>query len=472
MKSFRYILLIPILLFAMKKFIYFIVLFSFAVISCSKEEIFQTLKIRTSQYSSRSTFENNTTSWCEGDYLSVLFSDNDADCGTYTFNISGDPKDGVFECDKANLDPSATYDIYALHQASATIAGAEATINIGSPTQTQEALTSSHIAQHDPLYGTAMGVSIDKMSVNLNHLASVLTFKISNGLSVPMEIASVTISTSNHSKLCGTYSLNLKSGELSETSTSESITLNIANAPTLEVGNDMQLWIATAPFFLAQGESLNFTITTSDGVEYIHTQTMGGEVAFAAGKIKSMKQVIELSESKLLPATKTVVYDFTNASNYPADFPLESNWKNENIDKELTYDFASHKLTIKSDVKFYYYSNSAGTINYIVFAYKTNTEKSLIYFPKYEGYRIDQVIVTIRDSAKGKISFSIYNNTTEKQAVEKFNKPSSTTIAKFSSISSNAEDQYSLYIKPTQNFTAETKIGITQITIDYVLENN
>lgn len=458
----------------MKKLFCFSILLSAILISCSKEEIFQTLKIHTSQYSSRSTFENNTTSWCEGDYLSVLFSDNDADCGTYTFNISGDPKVGVFECTEANLDLSATYDIYALHQASATIAGAEATINIGSPTQTQEALTSSHIAQHDPLYGTAMGVSIDKMSVNLNHLASVLTFKISNGLSVPMEIASVTISTSNHSKLCGTYSLNLKSGELSETSTSESITLNIANAPTLEVGNDMQLWIATAPFFLAQGESLNFTITTSDGVEYIHPQTMGGEVAFAAGKIKSMKQVIELSESKLLPATKTVVYDFTNASNYPADFPLESNWKNENIDKELTYDFADHKLTIKSDVKFYHYSNSAGTTHYLQFIHKDESKKSLIYLPmgQYGKYKITDVYVEC-NAPSSKYGFAI----TDKDGnIIGDNKnllsPSTNKTVTIKDKPTTAEIQYCLMIKPKSSSTTDVKCNINSITINYKLENN
>lgn len=458
----------------MKKLFCFSILLSAIFLSCSKEEIFQTLKIHTSQSSSRSTFENNTTYWCEGDYLSVLFSDNDADCGTYTFNISGDPKDGVFECDKANLDPSATYDIYALHQASATIAGAEATINIGSPTQTQEALTSSHIAQHDPLYGTAMGVSIDKMSVNLNHLASVLTFKISNGLSVPMEIASVTISTSNHCKLCGTYSLNLKSGELSETSTSESITLNIANAPTLEVGNDMQLWIATAPFFLAQGESLNFTITTSDGVEYIHTQTMGGEVAFAAGKIKSMKQVIELSDSKLLPATKTIVYDFTNASNYPADFPLESNWKNENIDKELTYDFADHKLTIKSDVKFYHYSNSAGTTHYLQFIHKDESKKSLIYLPmcQYGKYKITDVAVEC-NTTSSKYGFAI----TDKDGnIIGDNKnllsPSTNTTVTIKDKPTTAEIQYCLMIKPKGSSITDVKCNIKSITINYELENN
>lgn len=455
----------------MKKLFCFSILLSAIFLSCSKEEIFQTLKIHTSQSSSRSTFENNTTYWCEGDYLSVLFSDNDADCGTYTFNISGDPKDGVFECDKANLDPSATYDIYALHQASATIAGAEATINIGSPTQTQEALTSSHIAQHDPLYGTAMGVSIDKMSVNLNHLASVLTFKISNGLSVPMEIASVTISTSNHCKLCGTYSLNLKSGELSETSTSESITLNIANAPTLEVGNDMQLWIATAPFFLAQGESLKFTITTNDGVEYIHTQTMGGEVAFAAGKIKSMKQVIELSESKLLPATKTVVYDFTNASNYPADFPLESNWKNENIDKELTYDFADNKLTIKSDVKFYHYSNSS---DYLRFVHKNVAKKSLIYLPmcQYGKYKITDVSVEC-NAESGKYGFAI----TDKDGnIIGDNKnllsPSTNTTVTIKDKPTTAKVQYCLMIKPKSSSTTDINCNIKSITINYELENN
>lgn len=457
----------------MKKLFCFSILLSAIFFSCSKEEIFPTLKIHTSQPSSRSTFENNTTSWCEGDYLSVLFSANNADCGTYTFNISGDPKDGVFECDKANLDPSASYDIYALHQASATIVGAEATINIGSPTQTQEALTSSHIAQHDPLYGTAMGVSIDKMSVNLNHLASVLTFKISNGLSVPMKIASVTISTSNHSKLCGTYSLNLKSGELSETSTSESITLNIANAPTLEVGNDMQLWIATAPFFLAQGESLKFTITTSDGVEYIHTQTMGGEVAFAAGKIKSMKQVIELSQTNL-QTTKSIVYDFTQPSNYPANFPSESNWKNENIDKELTYDFADNKLTIKSDVKFYYYSNSAGTINYLQFIHKDESKKSLIYLPmcQYGKYKITDVAVEC-NATSSKYGFAI----TDKDGnIIGDNKnllsPSTKNTVTIKDKPTTAKVQYCLMIKPKSSSTTDVKCNIKSITINYALENN
>ena len=457
----------------MKKLFCFSILLSAILISCSKEEIFQTLKIHTSQYSSRSTFENNTTSWCEGDYLSVLFSDNDADCGTYTFNISGDPKDGIFECNTANLDPSASYDIYALHQASATIAGAEATINIGSPTQTQNAKSSAHIAQYDPLYGSNIGVSIDNMTVALQHLASVLTFKISNGLSVPMEIASVTISTSNHSKLCGTYSLNLKSGELSETSTSESITLNIANAPTLEVGNDMQLWIATAPFFLAQGESLKFTITTSDGVEYIHTQTMGGEVAFAAGKIKSMKQVIELSQTNL-QTTKSIVYDFTQPSNYPADFPTckvneVSNWNDNLLGDLLTYNHGGELLSFMSDVKFYHYSNSSGTTNYLRFIHKDKNKKSLIYFPKHKSYKISSITIVANNKLEGKLTFSILDGVVEKKS--KTPSYNNLTFDK-DDVTFAADKQYILCIYPKTTSSIEIKCNINSITLNYALEND
>lgn len=455
----------------MKKLFYFSILLATIFFSCSKEEIFPTLKIHTSQSSSRSTFENNTTSWCEGDYLSVLFSANDADCGTYTFNISGDPKDGIFECNTANLDPSASYDIYALHQASAIINNSEASINIGSPTQTQEATSSSHVAQHDPLYGSNTGVSIDNMTVDLQHLASVLTFKIKNGHSTPIEIASVKVSTSNHSKLAGTYALDLKSGELSESSTNESITLSITDAPTLQSGEVMSVWMATAPFDLAQGDSLEFTITTSDGAEYRHTQTMGGAVAFAAGKIKSMKQVIELSQTNL-QTTKSIVYDFTQPNNYPADFPTckvneVSNWNDNLLGDLLTYNHGGELLSFMSDVKFYHYSNSSGTTNYLRFIHKDKNKKSLIYLPKLKSYKISGVTIVANSNLGGKLTFSILD-----WNVEKTPSYNTLTFDKDDNITFDADNQYILSIRPKATSITEINCNINSITINYELVNN
>ena len=456
----------------MKKFIFSIFIGIIALTSCSKEDIYPTIKIRTTQTSSRSTFENKVTSWCEGDYLSVLFSANDVNQGPHRFDLA-DPANGTFECNNANLDPSLSYNIYALHQAGATINGSQATIKIGAPIQTQDAASSAHVALFDPLYGFATNSPIDNISIPLEHLASVLKFNVSNGLDTPIKIQSVNISTSSGAKLCGTYSLDLKTGIQDEQTTNDNITLNIDNAPTLQADETMTLWVATAPFELAQGESLQFTITTNDGT-YTHTQTMANKVTFGAGKIKSMTQAIELSSNSVQPASKSFVYDFTNSENYPTEgflFPTKvgsnsSNWDKENVGKELTYSFNGKNLTIKSDVEYYHYKNSTGTINYLAFVYKNKDEQSLIYLPKYNGYKISSVAVEINGDTNQSAYYSIYDNTNGKDVPNSIF-PNKQTLT-FNLADLNWQNQYAVRILCTTSKTQK----IDKITINYELVNN
>ena len=460
----------------MKKFIFSIFIGIIALTSCSKEDIYPTIKIRTTQTSSRSTFENNVTSWCEGDYLSVLFSANDVNQGPHRFDLA-DPANGTFECNNANLDPSLSYNIYALHQADATINGSQATIKIGAPIQTQDAASSAHVAQFDPLYGFATNSPIDNISIPLKHLASVLKFNVSNGLDTPIEIQSVNISTSSGAKLCGTYSLNLKTGTQDEQTTNDNITLNIDNAPTLQADETMTLWVATAPFELAQGESLQFTITTNDGT-YTHTQTMASKVTFGAGKIKSMTQAIALSTSNLLSKNKSVAYDFTNAENYPTEgFPTKvgtnsSNWDKTNNGTELTYNFGGQNLTIKSDVEYYHYKNSAGTTNYLAFLYKNKNEQSLIYLPKYNGYKIINVVVEVPNENKNvKFCLCKYTNS-EWSIASNESYPSKTELTFTPDNPTSVDDEFALRLWATQNNNTGSAQKIYKITINYELVNN
>lgn len=453
----------------MKKFIFSIFIGIIALTSCSKEDIYPTIKIRTTQTSSRSTFENNETSWCEGDYLSVLFSANDVNQGPHRFDLA-DPANGTFECNNANLDPSLSYNIYALHQADATINSSQATIKIGAPIQTQDAASSAHVALFDPLYGVATNSPIDNISIQLEHLASVVKFNVSNGLDTPIKIQSVNISTSSGAKLCGTYSLDLKTGTQDEQTTNDNITLNIDNAPTLQADETMTLWVATAPFELAQGESLQFTITTNDGT-YTHTQTMANKVTFGAGKIKSMTQAIELSSNSVQPASKSFVYDFTNSENYPTEgflFPTKvgsssSNWREETVGKELTYIFNGKNLTIKSDVEYYHYS---GNSHYIAFKFYKINEQSLIYLPKYNGYKISSVAVEINGDTNQSAYYSIYDNTNGKDVSNSIY-PSKQTLT-FNLADLKWQNQYAVRILCTTSKTQK----IDKITINYELVNN
>ena len=459
----------------MKKFIFSIFIGIIALISCSKEDIYPTIKIRTTQTSSRSTFENNVTSWCEGDYLSVLFSANDVNQGPHRFDLA-DPTNGTFECNNANLDPSFSYNIYALHQADATINGSQATIKIGAPIQTQDAASSAHVAQFDPLYGFATNSQIDNISIQLKHLASVLKFNVSNGLDTPIEIQSVNISTSSGAKLCGTYSLDLKTGTQDEQTINDNITLNIDNAPTLQADETMTLWVATAPFELAQGESLQFTITTNDGT-YTHTQTMASKVTFGAGKIKSMTQAIELSSNSVQPASKSFVYDFTNSENYPTEgflFPTKvgsnsSNWREENVGKELTYSFNGKNLTIKSDVEYYHYS---GNSHYIAFKFYKINEQSLIYLPKYNGYKIINVVVEVPNENKNvKFCLCKYTNS-EWSIASNESYPSKTELTFTPDNPTSIDDEFALRLWATQNNNTGSAQKIYKITINYELVNN
>ena len=233
----------------------------------------------------------------------------------------------------------------------------------------------------------------------------------------------------------------------------------------------MTLWVATAPFELAQGESLQFTITTNDGT-YTHTQTMANKVTFGAGKIKSMTQAIELSSNSVQPASKSFVYDFTNSENYPTEgFPTKvgldsSNWDKNNVGKELTYSFNGKNLTIKSDVEYYHYKSSTGTTNYLAFVYKNKDEQSLIYLPKYNGYKISSVAVEINGDTNQSAYYSIYDNTNGKDVPNSMY-PNKQTLT-FNLADLNWQNQYAVRILCTTSKTQK----IDKITINYELVNN
>ena len=349
------------------------------------------------------------TSWVEGDAMRVLLTSEGVEPKDYRFDLK-DIASGRFECSEVE-DVASQYDVYGVYPASAEVsADCKAKVQVGAKVQRQIGLSPDHIAELDPSWGSQKGVSLDAIDLRMHHTAAVMQFAVENHTGAEVAVESVKIYAPK--VIAGEHTLDLLSGELTATqNVSERIELQLVDVVLSDAAR-AKAWVAMSPFVMAEGESLVFVVTTTDGKAYKYVKSFAAEVEFPSGKVMSMSAPIVLSEQSLMAESLAVAVDLTKASSYPEDFPTEKTLYEADGATEYELGKENFKLFTtqyyscgKGDKLRFYFNGANGSTK------PKSTDYALLYLPYYKGYKIAEVNVTIDENllSKGIIKLAIAN---------------------------------------------------------------
>lgn len=330
---------------------------------------------------SRTTFDGNVTKWVTGDEMTIMVGEsNTIPTSAYTFTCQ-DGQAGTFSNNTIELIPENQYDFYAVYPASAEVdaANLSAQITIGAATQTQDGDSPAHIAQLDPLTGCVKNTLPNSVSIPMHHNAAVMAITVVNNLPATLGIKSLDIIADDGIKLCGTYDIDIASGELSNpTNASNTITVNVENSEAISQDGIFKIYAAIAPCTLPENSTLKFVITDTNNIQYEFTKTFAAEFNIVAGDL--------LSTSFNLSAAETITYtaDFTSV---PAEFPTSATAQTE----PKFYTFNGRNIGFYNANGYKYDS----TNKYIQFpgVGKRSDLSAKIYIPQIEGYYLLSLII-------------------------------------------------------------------------------
>ena len=386
---------------------------------------------------SRTTFDGNVTKWVTGDEMTIMVSEsNTTPTSAHTFTCQ-DGQAGTFSNSTIELNPECRYDFYAVYPTSTEedATNFPTQITIGAATQTQDGDSPAHIAQLDPLTGCVKNTLPNSVSIPMHHNAAVMAINIVNNLTTTFGIKSLDIIADDGIKLCGTYDIDIVSGELSNpTNASNTITVNVENSDTISQDCTFKIYAAIAPCTLPQNSTLKFVITDTDNIQYEFTKTFAAEFNIVAGDL--------LSTSFNLSAAETITYtaDFTSV---PDGFPTSATAQTET--KYYTFNGYNIGFYNKNG---YAHSSGLNDVKYIIFysVGTTDTTSAKIYIPKITGYKLSSLIVY--GDAKQKHRLSVINGSTTVELKGSLNNTTVTNklLAKDTEISL-AESSDVIYLK-------------------------
>ncbi|MBQ6987828.1 MAG: fimbrillin family protein [Alistipes sp.] len=330
----------------------------------------------------RTTFDGNETKWVTGDEMTIMVSEsNTTPTSAHTFTCQ-DGQAGTFSNSTIELNPESQYDFYAVYPTSAEVdaANLSAQITIGAATQTQDGNSPAHIAQLDPLTGCVKNTLPNSVSIPMHHNAAVMAINVVNNLTTTFGIKSLNIIADDGITLCGTYDIDIASGELSNPSNaSNTITVNVENSDAISQDGIFKIYVAIAPCTLPQNSTLKFVITDTNNIQYEFTKTFAAEFDIAAGDL--------LSTSFNLSVAETITYtaDFTSV---PAEFPTSATAQTET----KFYTFNGRNIGFYNANGYKYDS----TNKYIQFpgVGKRSDLSAKIYIPQIEGYYLLSLIIS------------------------------------------------------------------------------
>lgn len=331
----------------------------------------------------RTTFDGNVTKWVKGDEMTIMVGEsNTTPTSAYTFTCLDDQA-GKFSNSTIELIPESQYDFYAVYPTSAKADATKlsAQITIGAATQTQDGDSPAHIAQLDPLTGCVKNILPNSVSIPMHHNAAVMDINVVNNLTTTFGIKSLDIIVDDGITLCGTYDIDISSGELSNPSnTSNRITVNVENSDAISQDGTFKIYAAIAPCTLPENSTLKFVITDTNNIQYEFTKTFAAEFNIAAGDLLS-------TTSFNLSAAETITYTADFAS-VPAEFPTSATAQTET----KFYTFNGYDIGFYN-AKGYKYDS---TNKYIQFTGvgKRSDLSAKIYIPQIEGYYLLSLIIS------------------------------------------------------------------------------
>ena len=440
-----------------------------ALISCNNDKensLTRGVTIKALTTHTRTSFDGVSSTWDADDKLQVTIGAAGESLSVHEFTNS-DPTNGLFANADLTLDNTKTYDLYVLYSAhgDAPSTDGSATVAIGAQTQEQEGTTATHIAALDPLYGSAAGVQSNNIAVGMNHSATVLRITIENTTGAEIEgIKSLTITTPDNTALHGQGTIDFATGTIAMSGDdANSITVNIQNSGSVAAsgdGSSFTVWAAAAPFTMAEGSSMHFTLTTADDKVLEYEKLFEAETSFSAGVIMS-------TTIAPAPRPEQIVIQWGYLDGYTAPVGMPScetdvdNMVNEIGITNGSYPTEHGNITIDSAVKFAYVSLS----NIIRFKDVTATDNAYICLPVIPDYKLTQVITSIPSNLVGKrANLRIAIDPAASTSAKNTNVQNAT----FNLTDTSSDQQYKIRIYSTN--TTKTSYDLTGIQLTYVLE--
>ena len=456
----------------MKRYLSFLMLI--ALISCNNDKensLTRGVTIKALTTHTRTSFDGVSSTWDADDKLQVTIGAAGESLSVHEFTNS-DPTNGLFANADLTLDNTKTYDLYVLYSAhgDAPSTDGSATVAIGAQTQEQEGTTATHIAALDPLYGSATGVQSNNIAVGMNHSATVLRITIENTTGAEIEgITSLTITTPDNTALHGQGTIDFATGTIAMSGDdANSITVNIQNSGSVAAsgdGSSFTVWAAAAPFTMAEGSSMHFTLTTADDKVLEYKKLFETETSFNAGVIMS---------TTIAPAPRpeqiVIQWGYLDGYTAPEGMPsCTSDSLNEPSSKSPvnklnvtsgSYPTEYGDIVIDSDMKYAYVTS----IKCIRFRDVTSDKSADIKLPIIEGYKLTQVIFNVTDNHSDNSREGIKVSIIPSDLTE--TTPRGTTT--FDLEDTISTQQYSIHISSSTN--VKTPCDITGIQLTYVLE--
>ena len=356
----------------------------------------QQVIIRAYNDSTRVSFNGSSSCWESGDILNVAIDGLD---DVYQFNYTSENE---FICNSLAL-PSTSNNLYAfcgVNPNNINVSNKTALVKLGTTIQTQNTQNpTAHISEYDILYGAALGVSDDDITISMNHTISILKINISNSLQEVQNIKSVTVTTPENIMITGDYNISPDGNNklsIVPGSGSNSVTVKFDEIE-LRGGNSSSFtaWLAVAPFKLDQGDNLTIDITTSDNTIYRCKKIISNQAgkSFNAGSIMSTSIVLGDNATTETSLPATIDYTLDMASLATAGFPTSQN----SIEKEGEYTVDGYTFKFNSPTNYYLYSSKIyfkgnGKIK--------NDSPVMIELPQKSGYKLNSVTLASNDATR------------------------------------------------------------------------
>ena len=383
-------------------------------ISCDKQQeindlttVVKGLTIKASaDNSSRTTFNGAETTWSANDEIKVLISD-----GNFAT-----PKSGIFALSNATqktftnndieISTGVEYKFHAIYPATDIDSETQsASVEIGAASQTQnDTAPAAHIAALDPLYGCATATP-EAVSINMNHTAVALKLDLQNDTGNNITIKKLLVTAPTGVAIVGKHNINIETDSITPSSaagaTSNIIELSINEPATIANNASFTAWIASAPFSIAEGGSLLFTVIDSNNNEYDVIKSFVDGHTFSSGKVASTTLTINDAAKVTSKQNKEVTLDFTNAGNFrPSTTPSTPTTNlvyKSGID--ISHIYATNGC---------YYNNNEGLLGLLLNEIKNN-HFCTITLPQLTGHKITKIVFNNVKNDKINATIELYN---------------------------------------------------------------
>lgn len=415
----------------------------------------------TTDNNSRTSFNDGKTTWSEDDKLNILISgENNSTPTVNEFTITNAER-AEFSNNEVELNANSVYKFHAIYPAGEinTTSG-NATISIGATTPIQSGNSTDHIAALDPLYGFCESTP-NAVTIPMKHTAAILKLEIENTSANNITIKEVKVKAPTGVVIAGKHEINIESGTITPTADAANncaITLSLDEPQTLAANAKHTVWIATAPFTIAKGGSLLFTVVDSNDNEYDVVKSFASGREFKSGVILSTQIPINAVAS----ATTTVTFDFSNSATFPDNAPTS----------EAT---AVTALTCSSTPAGYitdiYAANGCfrSTANNILTINSINTnedssEYATISLPQIAGHKITEIVINNFKNKEATIGW-LCDQSDNLLISKKLSLNNTASIYSATNLSPYVTDDSKFYLKliTTTNFS----YGCKSITITY-----